>query len=182
MAEKLFFPYPLTKTLLLVGMPGAGKTSVGKRLAKIFEIPFIDADDEIEKAGGSAIADLFNIFGETEFRRAEEKIMERLLKGPVCVLSSGGGAFISEKTRENAKKYSVSLFLDAHIDTLVRNTIGRSHRPLLNSADPSEALKKLLSDRRKYYELADIHLPYEKETLGQVIRRAVTGINDYARK
>ena len=89
----LHFPYPLTKTLLLVGMPGAGKTSIGSRLARIYGMPFVDGDVEVEKAGGSSCADLFARFGEAEFRRGEERVMERLLNGKRCILSAGGGAF-----------------------------------------------------------------------------------------
>ena len=178
----LHFPYPLTKTLMLVGMPGAGKTSIGSRLARIYGVPFVDGDAEVEKAGGSSCADLFARFGEAEFRRGEERVMERLLNGRRCILSSGGGAFLSEKTREIAKRRAVTLFLDADKANIVRNTAGRTHRPLLNTDNPQQVIADLMEKRRPVYETADIILKYSTETLGQVLRRVVATVNDYARR
>lgn len=178
----LHFPYPLTKTLMLVGMPGAGKTSIGSRLARIYGVPFVDGDAEVEKAGGSSCADLFARFGEEEFRRGEERVMERLLNGRRCILSSGGGAFLSEKTREIAKRRAVTLFLDADKAIIVRNTAGRTHRPLLNTDNPQQVIADLMKKRRPVYETADIILKYSTETLGQVLRRVVATVNDYARR
>lgn len=178
----LHFPYPLTKTLMLVGMPGAGKTSIGSRLARIYGVPFVDGDAEVEKAGGSSCADLFARFGEEEFRRGEERVMERLLNGKRCILSSGGGAFLSEKTREIAKHRAVTLFLDADKAIIVRNTAGRTHRPLLNTDNPQQVIADLMEKRRPVYETADIILKYSTETLGQVLRRVVATVNDYARR
>lgn len=178
----LHFPYPLTKTLMLVGMPGAGKTSIGSRLARIYGVPFVDGDAEVEKAGGSSCADLFARFGEEEFRRGEERVMERLLNGRRCILSSGGGAFLSEKTREIAKRRAVTLFLDADKAIIVRNTAGRTHRPLLNTDNPQQVIAALMEKRRPVYETADIILKYSTETLGQVLRRVVATVNDYARR
>ncbi len=178
----LHFPYPLTKTLMLVGMPGAGKTSIGSRLARIYGVPFVDGDAEVEKAGGSSCADLFARFGEEEFRRGEERVMERLLNGKRCILSSGGGAFLSEKTREIAKRRAVTLFLDADKAIIVRNTAGRTHRPLLNTDNPQQVIADLMEKRRPVYETADIILKYSTETLGQVLRRVVATVNDYARR
>ncbi len=178
----LHFPYPLTKTLMLVGMPGAGKTSIGSRLARIYGVPFVDGDAEVEKAGGSSCADLFARFGEEEFRRGEERVMERLLNGRRCILSSGGGAFLSEKTREIAKRRAVTLFLDADKAIIVRNTAGRTHRPLLNTDNPQKVIADLMEKRRPVYETADIILKYSTETLGQVLRRVVATVNDYARR
>lgn len=178
----LHFPYPLTKTLLLVGMPGAGKTSIGSRLARIYGMPFVDGDVEVEKAGGSSCADLFARFGEAEFRRGEERVMERLLNGKRCILSAGGGAFLSEKTREIAKQRAITLFLDADIEVIVRNTAGRTHRPLLNTENPQQVIEELIKKRRPIYETADIILKYNTETLGQVLRRVVATVNNYARR
>ncbi|MCQ2965736.1 MAG: shikimate kinase [Alphaproteobacteria bacterium] len=180
-SKKIYFPYPLTKTLLLVGMPGAGKTSLGKRLANIFNIPFTDSDTEIEIAAGGSCGDIFKLFGEEEFRRGEEKIMARLLNGPICVLSSGGGSFLSENTRKLAKEKAVSIFVDASINTIIRNTSGRTHRPMLNTDRPDLVIKDLMGKRRPFYEQADITIPYDNEAMGQVLRRIVSRINEYAR-
>ena len=107
--------------------------------------------------------------------------MERLLNGRRCILSSGGGAFLSEKTREIAKRRAVTLFLDADKAIIVRNTAGRTHRPLLNTDNPQQVIADLMEKRRPVYETADIILKYSTETLGQVLRRVVATVNDYAR-
>ncbi len=176
----LHFPYPLDRTLFLVGMMGCGKSSLGRRLARIYSIPFIDADDEIEKAGGGDICYLFQRYGESDFRRIETRIMQRLLAGKVCILASGGGAFISEETRKAVARRAVSVFLDAHVDTLIRNTSGRTHRPLLNVDNPAQVISELLNQRRRFYEQADICVKYKEETMGQLLRILVTRINQFA--
>ena len=170
--------YPFSKTLLLVGMMGCGKTSIGLRLSKIYELPFVDADSEIEKASGLSVVDLFEKYGEDEFRRGEERVMERLLNGPVCILSSGGGAFMSEKTRDLARQKTISLFLDADIETLIRNTTGRSHRPLLNTENPEETVKKLHAERYETYRQADLHVSYKNEGLAEIVRRVAETVRD----
>lgn len=176
----LHFPYPFRKTLLLVGMMGCGKSSIGRRLARIYSLPFIDADKEMEKAGGGDISYLFQRFGEQDFRRAEERVMNRLLNGRVCVLASGGGAFVSEITRRTAAQKAVTIFLDADVKTIIRNTAGRTHRPLLNVADPESVIRDLLDRRREHYMQADICVPYKEETMGQLLRILVREINGYA--
>ena len=176
----LHFPYPLNRSLFLVGMMGCGKTSIGRRLARIYSIPFIDGDQEMEKAGGGDICYLFERYGEQDFRRAEEQVMERLLKGKVCILASGGGAFLSETTRKNVKERAVSVFLDAHVNTIIRNTAGRTHRPLLNVEQPEQVIRTLLEKRRPFYEQADIRVTYKEETMGQLLRILVRKINQFA--
>ncbi len=176
----LHFPYPLDRTLFLVGMMGSGKSSVGRRLARIYSMPFVDADKEIEKAGGGDICYLFQRYGEQDFRRIEERIMERLLNGKKCILASGGGAFLSARTREVVSQKAVSVFLDAHVDTIIRNTAGRTHRPLLNVDNPEEVIRTLLNSRRSFYEQADICIKYKEETMGRLLRMLVAQINGFA--
>ncbi|MBR1777634.1 MAG: shikimate kinase [Alphaproteobacteria bacterium] len=178
----LHFPYPLNRTLFLVGMMGCGKSSIGRRLARIYSLPFIDADQEIEKAGGADICYLFKRYGEEDFRRVEERIMARLLNGKKCILASGGGAFLSEATRKTVKEKAVSVFLDAHIDAIIRNTAGRTHRPLLNVDNPQAVIRELLEKRRPFYEQADISIKYKEETMGQLLRLLVREINDFAQR
>ncbi len=175
----LHFSYPLDRTLFLVGMMGSGKSSIGRRLARIYSMPFVDADLEIEKAGGADIRYLFERYGEQDFRRVEERIMDRLLNGKKCILASGGGAFMSDQTRKTVARKAVSVFLDADIDTLVRNTAGRTHRPLLNVDNPIEVIRELLDRRRPFYEKADIHVSYKEETMGQLLRIIVKKINQF---
>lgn len=176
----LHFPYPLDRTLFLVGMMGSGKSSIGRRLARIYSMPFVDADREIEKAGGGDICYLFQRYGEQDFRRVEERIMNRLLNAKKCILASGGGAFISAQTRQIVSQKAVSVFLDAHVDTIVRNTAGRTHRPLLNVDNPEEVIRTLLDSRRPFYEQADIRVEYKEETMGQLLRILVAQINRFA--
>lgn len=159
---------------------GSGKSSIGRRLARIYSMPFVDADREIEKAGGGDICYLFQRYGEQDFRRVEERIMNRLLNAKKCILASGGGAFMSAQTRQIVSQKAVSVFLDAHVDTIVRNTAGRTHRPLLNVDNPEEVIRTLLNSRRPFYEQADIRVEYKEETMGQLLRILVARINRFA--
>lgn len=152
MNQKLLQP----KIILLVGMMGVGKTSLGRILAKHLGLPFLDSDKEIENISGFSISDLFARYGEQAFRSGEEKLMERLLKGGPCVLSSGGGAFLSEKTRAIAKEFAVSVWIKADATVISKRTQGRSHRPLVPAADNQHVIEKLVSECYPLYEHADI--------------------------
>lgn len=152
MNQKLLEP----KIILLVGMMGVGKTSLGRILARHLGVPFMDSDKEIEKITGFSISDLFARYGEKEFRTGEEKIMERLLKGRPCVLSSGGGAFLSEKTRAVAAQYAVSVWIKAGPDVISRRTQGRTHRPLVPAADNQKVIERLVRECYPLYEKADV--------------------------
>ena len=177
----LHFTYPLDKTLVLVGMMGSGKSSIGRRLARVYSLPFVDGDLEIEKAGGGDICYLFEHYGEQDFRRAEERVMARLLNGEKCILATGGGAFMSAATRAAVKEKAVSVFLDADADTIIKHTAGRTHRPLLNVDNPQEVIKTLLEKRRPCYEEADLHIKYKEETMGQLLKKLIREIDGFAR-
>ena len=144
------------KILLLVGMMGVGKTSLGRMMAKKLHMPFVDSDKEIERMTGFTISDLFARYGEEEFRKGEEKVMERLLKGPPCVLSSGGGAFLSAHTREVAKSKAVSIWIKAGADVISGRTQGRTHRPLVPAADNKKTIQRLVKECYPLYSEADI--------------------------
>ncbi len=152
MRQKLLVP----KIILLVGMMGVGKTSVGRIVAKKLGLPFIDSDREIEKITGFSISDLFSRYGESEFRLGEEKIMERLLHATPCVLSSGGGAFLSEKTRSVAQKTALSVWLKAETTVISNRTQGRTHRPFVPAADNLKTVERLINERYPTYALADM--------------------------
>ena len=142
--------------IILVGLMGAGKTSVGRRLAQYFDQPFIDSDDEIVKAAGCSIADIFERYGEQEFREGERRVILRLLEGESQVIATGGGAFMDPVIREKIKEKGISVWLRASLDILVDRTSHRKHRPLLLTGNPRETLQKLMDERYPVYGEADI--------------------------
>ncbi|MCW5723423.1 MAG: shikimate kinase [Maricaulaceae bacterium] len=147
------------RTIVLVGLMGAGKSTVGKRLAKALNLPFRDADAEIEKAAGRSVADIFADFGEAAFRDGERKVITRLLDAPEpMVLALGGGAFADPATRALVKDRAVSVWLKADLDTLMARVSRRRTRPLLNTDDPRAVMAELMEKRESAYAEADIHV------------------------
>ena len=143
-------------TVVLVGLMGAGKTSVGRRLAERLGVAFTDADDEIERAAGLTIPEIFATHGEAEFRRGEEQVIARLLRGAPGVLATGGGAFMSETTRRAIREGAVSVWLRSDLDTLVERVSSRTNRPLLDGRDARETLGALIDIRYPQYAEADL--------------------------
>ena len=160
--------------IVLVGLMGAGKTSIGRRLATRLGLPFSDADDEIEKAAGSSIEDIFERLGEERFREGERRVIARLLDGPPIVLATGGGAFMDPDTRKVIAENGISIWLKSNIDTLVKRTSKRKNRPLLKNKNHREVLKHLIEVRYPIYQLADIIIDSldvsAEETLHQVVK------------
>ncbi|MEM0921709.1 MAG: shikimate kinase [Pseudomonadota bacterium] len=148
----------LTRPVVLIGLMGAGKTSVGQRLATQLQAPFHDSDHEIETAAQMQVAEIFEQFGEPEFRRLECRVIARLLEGGQGILATGGGAFMQEETRAAIAERAVSVWLKADLEVLVARTSGRSHRPLLNTGDPEAVLSGLIERRYPLYALADLHV------------------------
>lgn len=144
------------RSVVLVGLMGAGKSTIGKRLATRLRLPFHDADTEIEAAAGMPIADIFTIYGEPAFRDGEQRVIARLLENGAVVLATGGGAFMNPRTRERIRSRAVSVWLKADHDTLMRRVRKRSHRPLLQNADPEGTMRRLMQDRYPVYAEADI--------------------------
>jgi shikimate kinase len=145
------------RSIVLVGMMGAGKSSIGRRLAARLSIPFVDADIEIEKQAGMSIADFFARHGEADFRRGEARIIARLLDGGPQVLATGGGAVMNADTRAAIKAKGVSIWLTAEVDVLMRRINKRKHeRPMLQTADPAARLRELLVEREPAYALSDL--------------------------
>lgn len=140
----------------MVGLMGAGKTSIGRRLAARIGFPFVDADEEIEAAAGTSIEDIFERLGEANFRDGERRVIARLLNGPPIVLATGGGAFMDPETRKRIAKKAISVWLRADLDTLVRRTSRRHDRPLLKNGDPKDILARLMEQRYPIYQEADI--------------------------
>lgn len=149
-------------------MMGAGKSTVGRRLARLLDLDFVDSDDAIEEACGLSAGEVFQKFGETEFRDGERRIIARLLEKGIQVIATGGGAFIDDGTRKILKEKAVTVWLDASIDVLAARTAGRDTRPLLNTPDPRATIEQLMEKRRPLYAQADVQV-----TSGNVAHREV---------
>ncbi|GHC44488.1 shikimate kinase [Neogemmobacter tilapiae] len=146
----------LKKTIVLVGMMGAGKTAVGTALARLLGVPFLDSDEEIVKAAQRSIAEIFERDGEPFFRARESEVLARLVSGHPCVLSTGGGAFMSEANRQIVAGQGVSVWLRADLDLLWQRVRHKTTRPLLRTANPRETLRSLYETRVPVYALADV--------------------------
>ena len=172
------------KVILLVGLIGSGKTSVGKRLAKKLNLPFIDGDQEIEKASGLSVIDVFKCFGEEEYRAGETRIMKRLLSSNPCVLASGGGAFVAEQTRKIAKEKAITIWLKADIDVLYNRTSGRKRRPFLqcNDSKIKNKLQKYIEEEYPFYNQADIIVETKNEAVEKTVSRVMQTLNEFMNK
>jgi shikimate kinase len=156
-----------TRSVVLVGMMGAGKSTVGRRLAARLRLPFLDADTEIEAAAGMSIPDIFETHGEPHFRDGEARVIARLLDSGPAVLATGGGAFMREETRNRIRDKAVSIWLKADADVIMRRVKRRADRPLLQTADPAATVGRLIEERAPVYQRADITIwsrdvPHEK--------------------
>ncbi len=147
---------PSGRSIVLVGLMGAGKTTIGRRLATRLGLPFVDADIEIERAAGCSIADVFRLYGEAAFRDGERRVIRRLLEGPPMVLATGGGAYMDASTRNLVRERAISIWLRCPLPVLLRRVQGRNHRPLLNEAPPRDVLARLMTVRHPIYAEADI--------------------------
>ena len=171
----------LDRTIVLVGMMGSGKTSVGRRLAKALGWPFQDADWAIEDAAGTTIANIFAEIGEPEFRKRERQVIARLMdERQQQVLALGGGSFVADETRALIKARALSIWLDSDIDILVRRTGRRNDRPLLANGDPRMILSRLMEERRPTYAEADITIDSGTGSLGDVVERALDALSSLA--
>jgi shikimate kinase len=166
----------LKRTVALVGMMGAGKSSVGKRLAARVGAPFRDADAEIEMAAGCNIVDIFERFGEAEFRDGERRVILRLLAGPPHVLATGGGALMDPVTRVRIATDAISVWLRAPIELLLARLSRRDARPLLKQGDPRETLTRLLAEREPIYALSDIVVDAESGPHGNAVERIIAAL------
>src|SRR5215467_6835908 len=167
----------LDKTLVLVGMMGAGKTSVGRRLASILGVPFRDADAEIELAAGCTINEIFERFGEPAFRAGERKVIARLLAEPPHVLATGGGAFMDADTRSRIHDTAISVWLKAPLDLLLERVTRKDTRPLLRNTDSRAALERLLKEREPMYAQADITVESDDGPHDTVVRRILSALD-----
>jgi len=149
-------PFCVPKTIALVGLMGAGKSSIGRRLAQCLALPFTDADTEIEIAAGFSIEEIFAREGEAAFRSGERRVIARLLDSPIQVLATGGGAFMDAETRTLIRQRAISIWLKADLDVLMARVARRTNRPLLKGGDPRAVLARLIETRYPIYAEADI--------------------------
>lgn len=168
----------ITRPIVLIGLMGAGKSTVGRRLAKRLSVPFIDSDDEIKKAAGCSIEDIFELYGEAEFRAGEKRVMERLLDEGPMVLATGGGAFMNSDVRTKILGDATSVWLKASLDALVERTSRRGGRPLLQTGDPRKTLEKLTNERYPIYEQANIHIDTDNESHDSAVDMIVEALKD----
>jgi shikimate kinase len=156
-----------TRSLVLVGMMGAGKSTIGRRLSVRLRLPFLDADTEIEAAAGMSIPDIFESHGEPHFRDGEARVIARLLDSGPAVLATGGGAFMREETRNRIRSKAVSIWLKADADIIMKRVKRRADRPLLRTTDPAATVGRLIEEREPVYQHADLTIwsrdvPHEK--------------------
>ncbi|MFH1342555.1 MAG: shikimate kinase [Pseudomonadota bacterium] len=145
-----------TRSVVLVGMMGVGKSTIGRRLSARLHLPFLDADTEIEAAAGMSIPDIFETHGEPHFRDGEARVIARLLDGGPAVIATGGGAYMREETRNRIRDKAVSLWLKADADIIMKRVKRRADRPLLQTADPAATVGRLIAEREPVYQRADL--------------------------
>lgn len=169
----------IERPVVLVGLMGAGKTSVGRRLADRLGVPFIDADAEIEVAAGRTISEIFEDFGEAEFRKGERRVIARLLNGEPIVLATGGGAFMDQRTRDRIQKKAVSVWLKADVDLLAKRTAKRDNRPLLKGGNARDILGRLAAERDPVYALAHITVESGQGPHQRVVEAIIDALRTY---
>jgi len=180
--ESTILPLLGHRSIVLIGMMGVGKSSIGRRLGARLGVPFVDADAEIEKAAGMSIADIFARHGEADFRSGEARVIARLLEGGPQVLATGGGAVMIADTRAAIKAKGVSIWLSADFDVLMRRILKRKNdRPMLQTADPAATLRQLLTEREPIYAQADIavhsrEVPHDA-IVAEIMRDLATFLN-----
>jgi len=171
----------IDRPIVLVGMMGVGKSSVGKRLAALLDFSFVDADDEIELAAQMTIPEIFDAHGEDYFRDGERRVIARLMSegGARRVIATGGGAFCNEATRAEILEKGIAIWLDSDVDTLVERTARKGNRPLLKEGNPREILTRLRDEREEHYCQAPIHVHSGSGPHGETIQRIMEGMEKW---
>ena len=170
------------RSIVFVGLMGAGKTLIGRRLATRLGLRFVDADAEIEAAAGCTIEEIFELHGEDAFRDGERRVIARLLNGPVHVLATGGGAFMNPETRRGIRERGISVWLRADLDLLLERVSRRDNRPLLKQGNPREILKRLMDERYPVYAEADIIVDSQDGPPGPTVERVYAALEDHLRR
>ncbi|HVF36447.1 MAG TPA: shikimate kinase [Sphingomicrobium sp.] len=169
----------IDRPIVLVGLMGAGKSTVGRRLAKRLRLPFVDSDVAIEEASGSPTAELFERYGEQDFRDGERRLVARLVEGNVGVIATGGGAFNDPGTRQLLNERAITVWLDAPIDVLAERTGRRNNRPMLRNGDRAGTLARLAEERKSFYAEAKIHIRSGAGAHGDVVEAIVAALQQH---
>ena len=170
----------LDRPIVLVGLMGVGKSTVGRRLARRLGVPFVDSDAAIEDAAGLSPAEVFERYGEQDFRDGERRLVARLVdEGDVQVIATGGGAFVDSRTREMLNERAITIWLDAPVDVLTERTSRRDTRAQLRNGDPKRTLERLAEERRQSYEQAHIHVKSGVGAHRDVVDAIVRAVDDY---
>lgn len=167
------------RNIVLIGMMGAGKSSVGRRLAAVLDLPFVDADAEIEQAANLTIGEIFSTYGEDHFRQGERKVIARLLAGGPRIIAAGGGAFMNDETRAEIGRRAISLWLKAALPLLMERVQRKASRPLLSEADPKTVIKRLMSVREPVYATADITISSRDTPHAVIVGDALKALEDF---
>jgi shikimate kinase len=167
------------KTIVLVGLMGAGKSSIGRRLAQTLMLPFVDADTEIESAAGTSIDEIFARDGEAAFRNGERRVIARLLENATQILATGGGAFMDPETRALIRDHAISVWLRADLEVLLTRVARRNNRPLLKNGDPRAVLARLIDERYPIYAEADLTVDTVDGPPEATLARVVSTLEQY---
>lgn len=168
----------LDRPIVLVGLMGVGKSTVGRRLAQRLGLPFVDSDSAIEEAAGASAADVYDRYGEVDFRDGERRLVARLIDGEVRVIATGGGAFVDPATRRLLNERAITVWLDAPVDVLAERTGRNNARPLLRGGDRAATLARLADERRSMYAEAHIHVRSSDGAHGNVVDAIIAGLTD----
>ena len=167
------------RTIVFVGLMGAGKTAIGRKVAQALDLSFVDSDHEIETVSRMCVPELFELYGEPEFRALEQRVIERLLREGPRVLSTGGGAFMNAQTRAVVSEYGVSVWLKADLDLLMERVAKRQNRPLLKNPDPRAVMRQLMDTRYPVYALADVTVETRDAKREVITDETVQALGDY---
>jgi shikimate kinase len=167
------------RSVVLVGMMGAGKSTIGRRLAARLRLPFVDADNEIEAAAGMPIPEIFELHGEPHFRDGEARVISRLLDGGSGVIATGGGAVMRDETRERIRRQAVSIWLKADAEVIMRRVKRRADRPLLKTADPAATIGRLIGEREPFYQQADLTIASRDVPHDKIVDECVDALHGW---
>jgi shikimate kinase len=170
------------RSIVLVGLMGAGKSTIGRRLARRLGIGFVDSDDEIERAADHSIPEIFDRFGEASFRDGERRVIARLVEGPPKVIATGGGAFINEATRKLILERCIAIWLDADLETLAERVSRRNHRPLLKDKEPLPVLRDLAGKRNPVYAEAHLHVRSQPAPHERSVERILEALAEWEQR